>query len=185
MSTLPFAAPKDRAVLCSTIRGILRLDGEWPCLAWACFFHSWMFMCFVALTPSVPVTGSLPSIHRACRFALSKNHLRTVELRNRERATDVSLGFLHSNWITQAGAHRQQGCTPWLLEGHSKNSFQCIKKDQDPMERARAEMCMQANGHRNMHSFVGKGVDQSTLNTVKHTQLWSAGWCMQRAFLLS
>lgn len=39
------------------------------------------------------------------------------------------------------------------------------------MERARAEMCMRANGHRNMHSFVGMGEDQSTLNTVKHTQI--------------
>lgn len=136
--------------------------------AWA------LFVCF-------PLAGPLPFNHNASRSAPSRNHLQTVELRNRERATDVSLGFLHSNWITQAGAHRQQGCTAWLLEGHSKNSFQYVKKKTlYPMESMHLNVHAGKWTHRNMHQFMDTGADQSTLNTVKHTNMHH--WLMHIAY---
>lgn len=116
------------------------------------------------------LTGPLPFSHNASRFAPSKNHLQTVELRNRERATDVSLGFLHSNWITQAGAHGQQGCTPWLLEGHSKNRFQYIKKKKKnyPVESTHWHVHAGKWTHKNMNSFMDTGAHQSTLNSTEY-----------------
>lgn len=125
-----------------------------------CLFH-WQF----------PLAGLHPFKHSASRFAPSKNHLQTVALRNRKKATDVSLGFLHSNWITQAGAHRQQSCTPCLLEGHSKNSFLYIKK----------------STRRNVHA--SKWTQRHVLIHVHKRRpnagILATGWCMQPSYVLS
>lgn len=56
------------------------------CMCVFMHFHCWL----------LPLSKSLPLDHNASRFAPSKNHLQTEELCKLEKATDVSLGFLHS-----------------------------------------------------------------------------------------
>lgn len=106
---------------CTPLRGE-SFASERPRSVYAYANRARVFMRCPFMLPFLP-PGHFLFIHAAFRFAPSKNRLRNASLSNRDRTADVSLGFLHSNWITQAAAHRQQGCTPWLLEGHSKNSI--------------------------------------------------------------
>lgn len=104
----PFAAPKDRTrstLLCykresfglSATVTVPRMSVFLYIYVCVCIYiHTYGCSCVCFLVCS-PLAGSLPPIHSASRFATLKNRLQTVELGNRERATDVSLGFLHSN----------------------------------------------------------------------------------------
>lgn len=149
---------------CTPLRGE-SFASERPRSVYAYANRARVFMRCPFMLPFLP-PGHFLFIHAAFRFAPSKNRLRNASLSNRDRTADVSLGFLHSNWITQAAAHRQQGCTPWLLEGHSKNSIK-KKKMVQTWYATHRRMCTQANGQRNMHGFKDAVRVQCTL--LKHS----------------
>lgn len=99
MSGSPFAAPKDGTVthsvmLCGESSGSSAGNHVEHEFVYECPTHGCSCVCFA---DCFPLAGSLPFTHNASRFAPSKNRLRTVARCNRKGATDVSLGFLHSN----------------------------------------------------------------------------------------